>query len=222
MFMPKVLPEYLALRRQQILDASAACFSRRGFHATTMQDICHEADLSPGAVYRYFPSKETIIQAMCDHSANANIEAIKAALAESEDTWAAFTDLIRRFFTELESLKTAADCALNVELIAEAPRNEPIRQWLTGSLEATYGLFLDLIAAAQARGEVAPSRSPRSVAQVMVGLYHGFVTQKLVEPDIDVDGYASVMRALFGGSFWRTNAVTDAPPPSAAASALLQ
>ena len=47
--MPKVLPEYLELRRQQILDAAAACFSRRGFHQTTMQDICTEAGLSPGA-----------------------------------------------------------------------------------------------------------------------------------------------------------------------------
>jgi len=215
--MPKVLPEYLALRRQQILDASAACFSRRGFHATTMQDICKEADLSPGAVYRYFPSKESIIQAMCDHSANTNLQAIKAALDEADNTWAVFTDLIRRFFTELESLKTSADCALNVELIAEAPRDEHIREWLTGSLEATYGLFLDLIKAAQGRGEVDPSLSPRSVAQVMVGLYHGFVTQKLVEPDIDVEGYAAVLRGLFGGTFWQGEAETS----NAGASALI-
>jgi AcrR family transcriptional regulator len=217
--MPKVLPEYLALRRQQILDASAACFSRRGFHATTMQDICKEADLSPGAVYRYFPSKESIIEAMCDHSSTTNLEAIKTALAESGNTWEAFTDLIRRFFTELEALKTSADCALNVELIAEAPRNESIREWLTGSLEATYGLFLDLIAAAQARGEVDPSLNPRSVAQVMVGLYHGFVTQKLVEPDIDVEGYAAVLRGLFGGSFWL--GAPESANGSAATSALI-
>ncbi|MGE0685263.1 MAG: TetR/AcrR family transcriptional regulator, partial [Dehalococcoidia bacterium] len=45
--MPKVLPEYLELRRQQILDAAAACFTRAGFHQTTMQDICAESDLSP-------------------------------------------------------------------------------------------------------------------------------------------------------------------------------
>ena len=215
--MPKVLPEYLALRRQQILDASAACFARRGFHATTMQDICKEADLSPGAVYRYFPSKESIIQAMCDHSASSNLQAIKAALDDAGNTWAVFTDLIRRFFTELESLKSSADCALNVDLIAEAPRNEHIREWLTGSLEATYSLFLDLIKAAQDRGEVDPSLSPRSVAQVMVGLYHGFVTQKLVEPNIDVEGYAAVLRGLFGGTFWQG----DVEASNAGASALI-
>ena len=61
--MPKVLPQYLETRRQQIIDAAAACFARSGFHRTTMQDICNEAELSPGAVYRYFQSKEDIIQA---------------------------------------------------------------------------------------------------------------------------------------------------------------
>ena len=42
--MPKVQPEYLEHRRQQILGAAAACFSRNGFHQTSMHDICAEAD----------------------------------------------------------------------------------------------------------------------------------------------------------------------------------
>ncbi|HIN34796.1 MAG TPA: TetR/AcrR family transcriptional regulator, partial [Dehalococcoidia bacterium] len=35
------------------------------FHQTNIQDICKEAELSPGAVYRYFPSKDHIIAATC-------------------------------------------------------------------------------------------------------------------------------------------------------------
>ena len=79
--MPKVLPEYLELRRQQILDAAATCFSRRGFHQTTMQDICREAELSPGAVYRYFPSKDAIIEGMCNRGQEQNAEALDEGLA---------------------------------------------------------------------------------------------------------------------------------------------
>ena len=59
--MPKVTQAHLEARRQQILDAAFGCFARQGFHQTTMQDICREAELSPGAVYRYFDSKEAII-----------------------------------------------------------------------------------------------------------------------------------------------------------------
>lgn len=200
--MPKVLPEYLELRRQQILDASANCFARRGFHPTTMQDICKEADLSPGAVYRYFPSKESIIQAMCDRGQNSNAEAIQEASAK-ENTLDIFTELLQKFFVELDSLRTQAECALNLELIVEAPRNEHIREWLTNNLDITRALFVKLVERAQAKGEIDPSLQPDSVAQFMIAVYHGFITQKLVNPNIDVHAYAAVAMSLFGGSFWR-------------------
>ena len=51
-------------RRRQILDAAMVCFRRRGFHQATMQEICSEAGISPGALYRYFGSKSEIIAAI--------------------------------------------------------------------------------------------------------------------------------------------------------------
>jgi len=63
--MPKVTEAHIEARRHQILEAARTCFSRQGFHQTTVQDICKEAGLSPGAVYRYFPSKDHIIAATC-------------------------------------------------------------------------------------------------------------------------------------------------------------
>src|SRR5690606_20597809 len=137
--MPKVMPEYLELRRQQILDAAAACFSRRGFHPTTMQDICKEAELSPGAVYRYFPSKESIIQAMCERGGTRNSDAIQDALKQG-NTLEVLRALIDTFVLNLDSLHSHEECALNVELIAEAPRNEHIRAWLTENLDEARSL----------------------------------------------------------------------------------
>ena len=61
--MSNVSEAHIAARRQQILEAARACVARQGFHQTNIQDICKEAELSPGAVYRYFPSKDHIIAA---------------------------------------------------------------------------------------------------------------------------------------------------------------
>ena len=62
--MPRVSEAHLAARRQQILDAARVCFTRNGFHATSMQDVIAEAGLSVGAVYRYFRSKEELVAAI--------------------------------------------------------------------------------------------------------------------------------------------------------------
>jgi AcrR family transcriptional regulator len=64
--MPKVSQNHLEARRQQILDAAIECFSRQGFHPTTMQDIIKESGLSSGAIYTYFASKEALIEAIAD------------------------------------------------------------------------------------------------------------------------------------------------------------
>jgi AcrR family transcriptional regulator len=66
--MPKVSEEHLAARRRQILDAALACFSRSGFHQTSMQQIFEESGLSPGAVYRYFKGKEEIVRAIAEET----------------------------------------------------------------------------------------------------------------------------------------------------------
>src|SRR3954454_9980149 len=53
-------------RRSEILSAAQRCSVRSGFHGASMQEICAEAGMSPGALYRYFPSKVSIISAIAE------------------------------------------------------------------------------------------------------------------------------------------------------------
>jgi TetR/AcrR family transcriptional repressor of uid operon len=52
-------------RRAHILAAAERAFLREGFHASSMQDVAAEAGMSPGNLYRYFPSKEAIVAGLC-------------------------------------------------------------------------------------------------------------------------------------------------------------
>ena len=49
-----------------ILEAAERAFVRNGFHATTMQHVADEAGMSAGNLYRYFPSKEAIVEGLCE------------------------------------------------------------------------------------------------------------------------------------------------------------
>jgi len=57
---------FSAQRRQHILTSAWRCFSRDGFHATSMDDIIAATGMSSSAVYRYFRSKEEIIRASAE------------------------------------------------------------------------------------------------------------------------------------------------------------
>ena len=67
--MPKVSDAYLEARRAEILDAAWRCLADKGYHQTTMQDVCEESGLSYGAIYRYFASKEDILIAIFERIA---------------------------------------------------------------------------------------------------------------------------------------------------------
>lgn len=66
-------------RRNQILDAATLALTRKGFHATTMDDIVAESGLSKGTLYLYFKSKKEILLALCDRF----MEAVSLKMAQN-------------------------------------------------------------------------------------------------------------------------------------------
>ncbi|MBD8161820.1 TetR/AcrR family transcriptional regulator [Erwinia persicina] len=50
------------LRQDEIITAARRCFRQHGFHAASMAQLASEAQLSVGQIYRYFASKDAIIQ----------------------------------------------------------------------------------------------------------------------------------------------------------------
>ncbi len=196
--MPKVLPEYLETRRKEILDAAAACFARRGFHQTTMQDICEESNLSPGAVYRYFRSKEEIIEAMCTRGQTDDAELIRYAMTRG-GTLDALDELARLF---LLNLQNSEQCILSLELASEARRNPVVMESLRRGREIIQEPLADFVRMAQARGDFDASLEPQAVASVLSSLYLGLLVQLQTEPDLDLQAYTRVVHSLFGGQFW--------------------
>ena len=97
--MAKLSPETLRERSDHILDAAERCFARAGFHRTTMQDICREAEVSPGALYIYFNSKEDLIAGICERE-RAEFANRFSEMPMSEDFMGALAELGRQFLED--------------------------------------------------------------------------------------------------------------------------
>src|SRR5271157_6622289 len=86
-----------AERRQRILEAAERAFVRHGFHATTMQHVAEEIGMSAGNLYRYFPSKEAIVEGLCAVDQAGRARAFAELMADNNrDILAALCAALRR------------------------------------------------------------------------------------------------------------------------------
>lgn len=56
----------VAERRRRLLECALAVFTRRGFAASRVDDICAEAAISRATFYRYFDGKEAVLDALVE------------------------------------------------------------------------------------------------------------------------------------------------------------
>ena len=200
--MPKVTEAHLEARRSQIVEAAAACFARRGFHQCTMNDICAEAQLSPGAVYRYFSSKEEIIQAMAEESRARIASLIENVKSQGGPPIRLLDQLADIFFAPLDDPGCRPDCAVDIEVWAEAVRNPAVGDVLVRIIETLREPFARIVRDAQERGDINPRLDADSAARLMISAYYGLLMQKALQPDVDVWHYVTAMKAMMGGFFW--------------------
>lgn len=103
---PKVLTrrERQEQTREQLLDAAAIVFARRGYHEASVEEIASEAGFSTGAVYSNFSGKEDLFLALADREVEKQVAGIRA-LAErveaggaqpSEEAGRQFQALLKR------------------------------------------------------------------------------------------------------------------------------
>ncbi len=162
-------PALAVRRRQQILDAAELCFRRRGFHQATMQEICAEARISPGALYRYFDSKADIIAAIAEDKHRTAELATERAAGEG-GLVEALTGLCGNFLTDFARCEFAP---LYADIVGEAARDPLLRRRLAEIDAHSRACLARGIAAGQARGEVDPALDPSDAAQLVMAAIEG-------------------------------------------------
>jgi TetR/AcrR family transcriptional regulator, repressor for uid operon len=201
-----------AERRELILEAAERAFVRDGFHATTMQYVADEAGMSAGNLYRYFPSKEAIVEGLCQVEQGRRAESF-AAFADIMAHNGNLTELMRKGLREHVFDKPPGKARMIVEMWAEAGRNARVAK-ITQEIDADVLAGLErLIDVAKAAGAASPALDSRFGARVFVTLVAGFFKRISVEPDFDPDAETAiavgVLEALFAG------ALAPVPAPAA-------
>jgi AcrR family transcriptional regulator len=196
--MPKVKPERLAARRDEILEAAETCFARQGFHQTTVQDVIRESGLSAGCIYTHFASKEDLIQAIGERR-HARDSALFAASGEEVHPLEILRAIARAFIQDLQKEKGLRSRRVALQLWAEALRDEVIHEQVTSGIRKPISDIVDLLRRGQRLGLIDPAINPRTVARTIVAMFQGFVLQRLWEEPFSASEAMGAFELLLAG-----------------------
>jgi AcrR family transcriptional regulator len=193
--MPKVSSEHRAAQRQRILDAARRCFMREGFHATSMQDILTEAQLSAGGLYLYFKSKEEIIEAIAVDTL-AFFSATLEELLASDDLPPLDVVLSNALRILRDRDREQPTFRVVVQVWGEVGRARRLAVQVAEAQMRTRELLGRLIEGYQARGDLDPDAPVERIAQMLIAIMMGYVAQCALLGDTDVDAFVAGLRPL--------------------------
>jgi AcrR family transcriptional regulator len=167
-------------RRAEILAAAQRCFVRSGFHGASMQEICAEAAMSPGNLYRYFPSKEALIAGIAERD-RAEIAQQFAQADLSQGLFAVLEAMAHHHFT----VRPTEQVLLCTEVMAEARRDPEIAR-ICASFDADVKRWLiDLLRAAAEKGDIPSDIDLDPVVTMLMMIADGVWWRRALDPGFD-------------------------------------
>lgn len=181
--MPKLKPEEIEARRNEIIEAARTCFLRSGFHQTTTDEICREANITPGGLYHYFTSKDELIAVVIEHSAKNAMERMRAVVEAADDTESAFRQAVGLLQSALTDGDNENIARLDVEIWAESLKNEKLAE-RNQSIWTLRLRWLEALTETGIRDGLIPSDVDKHAnASLMLAILIGLRTGKLLLGD---------------------------------------
>jgi len=178
-------------KRRLILDAAVRVFARQGFHACRVSDIADEAGVAYGLVYHYFSSKDEILDTLFLERWNvllaviAQTDAREVPVREKLHEVAAF--IVDSYVHDPDVMKV---------IIVEVTRaaNSFGRTHL-GKIREAYELIGEIVAKAQANGELRTDVTPEFAALAFYGAIEqvltGWIFQLIPQSPADTEAAKS-------------------------------
>jgi AcrR family transcriptional regulator len=164
------------ITRDKILDAAFQEIYRHGFQSASLNNILASTDLTKGALYHHFPTKNDLGHAVIDEVIRSGLDAMLFdPLRESDDPIGTLLDSIRQKSerTTLESITLG--CPLNNLMQEMSPLDEDFKQRLNAVLMEWQAAFTDALKRAQKQGRVRKNVDCRAAALFLVSAWEGCI-----------------------------------------------
>ncbi|HEU5333102.1 MAG TPA: TetR family transcriptional regulator [Actinocrinis sp.] len=193
---PRPLRRDAELNRQRIMEAAREVFAQRGLDAT-LDDIAHHAGLGVGTVYRRFPNKTALVDALFEESFR-HLHGLIEQAVQAPDPWTGLLKLI----TTLSELQVE-DRGLREVMLSSAEgrsKSDRLREMFKPLVER-------LVERAKAEGRLRRDFDPRDFPLVLLMVTAAAEFTRHAGPDV----WRRYLTLLFDGLCEHREAPTPLP-----------
>jgi AcrR family transcriptional regulator len=185
--------------RQEILRTAARLFQKRGYDATSMNDVAAALKLSKGGLYHHFQSKDEILFEIMNHAMELTQERVLNPVRGIADPEERLRALIR---LHIEVVLSPRDREITVMLHENHPLPPALRKRIN-SRKKDYVHFLENLMAELQKSRRAPAKvSPRAAAFALLGMINWIYQWYKPEGELQAQNLAPQFTELiFGGIF---------------------
>jgi TetR/AcrR family acrAB operon transcriptional repressor len=175
--------EEAAVTRKALLDAGLSVFSRKGYAATTLEDIAEAAGVTRGAIYHHFGGKAELYNTVITEGWERIMPAIERGIAEGDS---ALEQLKRSFVYFVRfAVEDEAFRAINELMLFKTAMSEDLEEGMAMKRIGTRNGIESVMAYVQKGiedGSIRPDVKPLDVAIMIITLQNGLVAMWLMDP----------------------------------------
>ncbi len=197
--MPKLKPETVAERKQDILNAALICFARSGYHRTTMDDIVAEAGLSKGGVYVHFDSKKALFQSLLTWTIEEFAFDLDRMPSPDGTVAGQLKALMRTVVESISSPRFQEISPLILEMWVQHLNDAEVKQSARDSYAQFRAPLAHLIETGINQGNLRHVDA-LSMANILISIPEGLMVQALVDTDsVDWPSISATLDTLIDG-----------------------
>ncbi|WP_170067689.1 TetR/AcrR family transcriptional regulator [Neolewinella xylanilytica] len=185
-----------------VLDKARDLFWERGYHATSIQDLEAYLGISRSSLYRFFGGKRELYDRTLARYQEENFQLLRRQLGHTKNLKADLTNLLlataRQYSPDCAAL--AKGCYLVNATTEMANACSRALDFVADNRERFVDIVVELLAAAQRRGELDPQADPKPLANYLFLCYNGL--QVVVQTRVDRNDLVATVTHIVDALPW--------------------
>lgn len=164
----QVKPDEYAARRREILDSALRLMHEKGYERMTIKDVLTDLQMSKGALYHYFDSKQALLEGIVEAMSDSGAAALQAVV---DDHHLGAVDKLHAYFRMSAAWKSehATEVATAMRLWRHE-NNALLRHKMSQETMRTNTPALEAIIAQGCEEGVFDTKHPREAAVIIAGM----------------------------------------------------